>query len=77
MTDYVMQPVSDLDPLLRRTRLEFARLQGNKIREQAKLQRVESQRRERQQRNELARQRAIDALVRSHRRALEEKFRGT
>jgi hypothetical protein len=79
MTDeYVLQRIPDNDPLLRQVRREFAQHRNNKARAEAKLQReFESQRRERQQRNELARARAVDVLVRSYRRTLDEKLRGT
>jgi hypothetical protein len=80
MTDesVTQQIIPDSDPLLRQIRREFAAHRNNKARAEAKLQReFESQRRERVRRNELARARAVDTLVRSYRRALDEKFRGS
>jgi hypothetical protein len=77
MTEYVMQQIPDGDPLLRQIRREFAQHRNNKARAEAKfLREAESQRRERQQRNELARQRAVGVLVRSYQRMLDEKLRG-
>jgi hypothetical protein len=77
MTDeYVIIP--NHDPLLRQIRREFSQQRIAKAGAEAKLQReFENQRRDRIRRNELTRQRAIDALVRTYRRELDEKFRGS